>query len=77
MSWIKYENIKALLHPGSYNDVKQWLMKERASMSNKDLDDLALQSIIESENLKKQPNYEKALKLLNIKLKQHIQNQKE
>ena len=77
MSWIKYENIKDLLHPSSYQDVKQWLKREQASLSNKDLDDIALQSILESQDPKQIPDYNKALKLFNIKLKQHIQNQKE
>ena len=76
MSWTKYENIKQLLHPGSYNDIKQWLKSEKASLSDKDLDAIALQSIISNQTAIN-TNTEAALKLFNIKLKQHIQNQKE
>ncbi len=72
MSLSKYDNLKAFLHPGSYRDVKKWLENEKASMPDKDLDILALESLQESMNSKSEPDREKALKLFNIKLKQHI-----
>ena len=76
MSWTKFENIKELLHTGSYSDVKQWLKDNKASMSDKDLDVLALQSIKDSTNAQQIPDSEKALKILNAKLKLHIHNAK-
>ncbi len=74
---IKYSNLKELLHPGSLHDIKRWLSDEKASLSDKDLDELALQSLIKSEGPNRIPDREKALKLFNIKLKQHIANSKE
>ncbi len=77
MSWTKYENIKTILHPGSFHDVKKWLASQKASLSDKELDNLALESIIQSSGANKVPDTEQALKLFNIKLKQHIHNLKE
>ena len=77
MSWIKYSNIQALFHPGSYADVKKWLKNEKASLSDKKMDEFALQAILSSESKEHKPDYEKALQLLNIKLKQHIKESKE
>ena len=73
MSLSKYDNLKQLLHTGSYHNVKHWLEDNKASMSDRELDKLALLSIKESFNSKSEPDIEKALKLFNIKLKQHIQ----
>jgi len=77
MSLSKHYNLKTFLHPGSFRDVKKWLEDEKASMSDKDLDILALESLQESMNSKSEPDTEKALKIFNIKLKQHIKNSKE
>jgi len=72
MSWTKFENIKELLHPGSLSDVKKWLKNNNASLSDKELDILALESIKKSMDAHKIPNSEKALKILNAKLKLYI-----
>ena len=77
MSLTKYQNIKQLLHPGSYSDIKKWLQKEKASLSDKDLDNLILDSIIQTTSNNGEEDSEKALKIFNIKLKQHIKKSKE
>ena len=77
MSWTKYANIKELLYPGSYANIKHWLKDEKASLSDKDLDAIAFDAILQSTDSKGILDYEKALQLFNIKLKQHISEQRE
>ena len=73
---ITMPNIKLLLHPGSLEQIVYWLDKENAPLTPKDMDQMALESIISSHNSNTEPDYEVALKVFNSKLKEHIKANK-
>ncbi len=67
-----YSNLRELLHPGSYIDVRRWLKRESVNLSDKEFDNMALNAIIQATDSKMHTDIEKALKILNQKLKDYI-----
>ena len=72
-----YSGLQRLLHSGSYIDVKNWFERENVELDDDTFNTMALDAIIAATDSKLNLDSEKALKILNTKLKEYMKNNKE